>query len=756
MGETKPEIKVIKRDKSVVDFDEKRIDYAVVKAFNAVNHDSADKEKINQILEKIKKSIYDLGKKEISVEEIQDIVEKSLMDKDPMVAKAYILYRNKHSQIRLFKASIGIEDDRLKIPINSLIVLSARYLLKDENGNIKETPEQLFTRVAKAISEVEKKYNKSDEEVDKFRKDFYNEMTSFNFMPNSPTLFNAGTPLGQLSACFVLPVPDSIEGIFESIKDAALIHKSGGGTGFSFSRIRPENDFVKSTGGVASGPISFMKVFDAATQEIKQGGKRRGANMGILRIDHPDILNFIVAKENEGVLRNFNISVAATDKFMNALKTNSDYELINPRTGKVSGKLNSRAVWNLIVTMAWKTGDPGLVFLDRVNASYANPVPSYGPIESTNPCGEQPLYPYDSCNLGSINLANMVKGEDGKKEVDWDKLRFTVQTGTRFLDNVIDANIYPLPEIDKVSKAIRRIGLGVMGWADMLIELGIKYDSNEALVLAENVMGFITDTARKQSELLAKEKGEFPEFKNSIWYKLGYPPLRNSTVTTIAPTGTISIISGGVSQGIEPIFSVVYLRNVHSSLGSDLIEVNNEFEKYSIKNGFYSDELMKKIAGKSSIQKIEEIPENIRKIFVTAYDIDPEWHVKMQAAFQKHTDNAVSKTINFPSYSTPQDIERAYKLAYEVGCKGITVYRDKSKSVQVLGLANEQQLSLADSKMRHEQAGAKELSMDEVKNVAISYDLSGSKPVPCPECGSPMIAAEGCYTCPSCGYSKCE
>ncbi len=761
MTENKISTKVVKRNGNVVEFDENHIFDAILKAFKSVYPDksaSYTKEHTEEITKSVVESISGMKKAKIKVEEIQDIVESKLMQSEPKVAKAYILYRHKHAQVRLFKASLGIEEDDLKMPLNSLIVLAARYLLKNEDGSLKETPKQLFTRVAKAIASVENNYGKSDEEVAKIEREFYEEMTHFNFMPNSPTLFNAGTPLGQLSACFVLPVEDSIVGIFDSLKNTALIHQSGGGTGFSFSRIRPENDFVKSTGGVASGPISFMKIFDAATQEIKQGGKRRGANMGILRIDHPDILNFIVAKENEGVLRNFNISVAITDDFMRALQSGSDYKLINPRTGKATGKLNSNAVWNLIVTMAWKTGDPGLVFIDRMNSTYSNPVPKYGPIESTNPCGEQPLYSYDSCNLGSINLANMVRREDGKREIDWAKLKHTVELGTRFLDDVIDANKYPIPEIDRVSRAIRRIGLGVMGWADMLIELGIRYDSNEALMLAENVMGFITDTARKASEELAKEKGEFPEFKNSIWYKLGYPPLRNSTVTTIAPTGTISIISGGVSQGIEPIFSVVYMRNVHESLGSDLIEVNNEFENYSIEEGFYSDELMKKIAGKNSIQEVEEIPENIRKIFVTAYDVAPEWHVKMQAAFQKHTDNAVSKTINFPSYATPQDIEKAYLLAYKLGCKGITVYRDKSKSVQVLELINQssKQASLAESRAKHLEAASHEVSLDDIKRSAINYQLSGDKEVLCPECGTPMIASEGCYTCPNCGYSKCE
>jgi ribonucleoside-diphosphate reductase alpha chain len=406
---------------------------------------------------------------------------------------------------------------------------------------------------------------------------------------------NAGTRLGQLSACFVLPVGDSIAEIFDAVKWAALVHQSGGGTGFSFSRLRPSGDIVRSTGGVASGPISFMKVFDAATEQIKQGGKRRGANMGVLRVDHPDILNFIVAKEKEGVLENFNISVAVTDAFMDALQRGEEYSLINPRNNKEVGKLSARVVWNLMTTMAWRTGDPGVIFIDRMNSTYSNPVPKYGPIESTNPCGEQPLYPFDSCNLGSINLSRMLKEKNGKYEIDWDKLRYTTRLAIRFLDDVIDANNYPLPQIEQVTKAIRRVGLGVMGWADMLIKLGIPYDSNEALYLAEKVMKFIRDEAREESAELAKVRGPFPEWENSIWYKFGYKPLRNSTVTTIAPTGTISIIAGGASSSIEPLFSVVYKRNVSSSIGTDLIEVNSVFEEFALKYGFYSDALMKNL-----------------------------------------------------------------------------------------------------------------------------------------------------------------
>ncbi|MGC8669972.1 MAG: adenosylcobalamin-dependent ribonucleoside-diphosphate reductase [Candidatus Micrarchaeia archaeon] len=751
---------VIKRTGSKVPFDATRIEDAVYRAFANIypgNEDEKNRESAKNILHLVLEELGNVKKEELKVEEIQDIIEMILMKNDPNVAKAYIIYRNKHSQMRAIRASLGIPLDEMKIPINSLIVLAARYLLKNDAGAIIETPKQLFERVVNAVSSAERNYGKSDEEVRRIANEFYDAISHFYFMPNSPTLMNAGTNKGQLSACFVLPVGDSISEIFDAIKYAALIHQSGGGTGFAFSRIRPANDIVRSTHGVASGPISFMKVFDAATEEIKQGGKRRGANMGVLRVDHPNILDFIVAKENEGVLRNFNISVAITDNFMRALKSGSDYPLINPRNGEIAARLNAKAVWNLIVTMAWKTGDPGVIFLDRMNSSYSNPVPSLGPIESTNPCGEQPLYPYDSCNLGSINLAKMLKKKNSHYEVDWDLLKKTTRTAIRFMDDIIDVNSFPLPQIEKVTKAIRRLGLGVMGWADMLIRLGIRYDSNEALLLAEQVMSFITENARKMSMELAEERGPFPEFSNSIWARLGYKPLRNATVTTIAPTGTISIISGGASQGIEPIFSVVYMRNVQESLGTNLIEIDNEFEEYALEYNFYSDELFHKLAGKTSIQDVTEIPEEVRRLFVTAHDIAPEWHVKMQAAFQKYVDNAVSKTINLPNWATPQDIERVYTMAYELNCKGITVYRDASKSVQVLqAYTPPGQKNLEALRSKHEKADEPPASIETIKASASTYILSTEQLKKCPECGTPMIASEGCYTCPKCGFSECS
>jgi len=757
--------KIIKRDGRIVDFDQNKITEAIWKAVQSVG--GTDRHLCEQISNQVTAVLEVFFKKETgipTVEQIQDLVEKILIEGGhAKTAKAYILYRQKRAEERAQKELIlgkGKAEKNLNFSMNALKILEKRYLLKDENGNLIETPEDMVKRIANAVAEADKNYNGN---VDKTAEEFFNMIANLEFMPNSPTLMNAGTPLGQLSACFVLPVEDSMEGIFESLKNAALIHKSGGGTGFSFSKLRPANDVVKSTTGISSGPVSFMKVFDAATEVIKQGGKRRGANMGILRIDHPDILDFINSKSDMSSLTNFNISVAVTDKFMEALEKNEEYELINPRSKRIVKTLPAQMVFDIILANAWKNGDPGLIFIDEINRR--SPVKHLGEIEATNPCGEQPLLPYESCNLGSINLNKVVAADE--KDLDWEKLEKLIEKCVHFLDNVIDVNHYPIQQIAEATRRTRKIGLGIMGFADILYRLGIPYNSDEGVRFGEKLMKFIQENAVKYSVELAKTRGVFPAYKGSEHDKKGIR-MRNACVTSIAPTGTIGMLAEA-SGGLEPNFALSYIKNVMD--GTEFVYTNKYFEEAIKKQNLYSQELINEIAHTGSIQHIKWIPKEIKKIFVVAQDITPEWHVKMQAAFQKYVDSSVSKTINFPANASIEDIKNAYWLAYKLKCKGITIYRDQSRESQVLNIGKVNR-----KKETRKPETPKPLTRAKIEEIIPPPIISDNHTITdefntrmhksfskaellkngrCPECDAELQQGEGCVLCLNCGFSAC-
>ncbi len=672
--------KIRKRDGSVVDFHTDKITNAIFKAAQSVG--GSDREESARVAEKVVEYINAKFKEDYvpTVEEVQDLVEKALIETGhATTAKSYILYRHRKNIEREMKKALGVQDD-LKLPLNSIQVLEKRYLLKDENGKIIETPSELFRRVARHLASNEASYGADEAMIKYYESAFYEVMTRFEFLPNSPTLMNAGTEIGQLAACFVLPVRDDIEQIFESVKHQAIIHKTGGGTGFCFSYLRPKGDYVKSTAGVASGPISFMSAFDNATTVIKQGGKRRGANMATMHVWHPDIEEFITMKQTPGVMENFNVSVMADDGFMKAVEANGDYDMVNPRNSGVIRKVNARSLFKLVAYSAWKSAEPGLLFIDEINRH--NPTPEY-PIHATNPCGEVPMPDYESCNLGSINLVKFVDLDwsrvDWRKKVNWARLRYVVRVAFQFLDNVIDMNKYPVPQIREQTMNSRRIGLGVMGFARTLFKMGIRYDSETGYQVGEEIMRFIQEESRKMSHELGRARGSFPAFeKSTLMHE--FDAMRNATCTSIAPTGTISMIADS-SSGIEPVFALSFLKTVRAGQYYYCDEI---FEKVLKVRGLYSQELMQKVMEEGSIQHMDEIPEDVKNVFRVSHDMEPEAHVLMQAAFQKHVDLAVSKTINMPGDSTVEDVESVYMLAWKHGCKGITIYRDGSRSEQVL------------------------------------------------------------------------
>ena len=727
--------RIIKRDGTETAFDEQKIQLAILKALVEAEPELGER-RLKIEAERLTKVVINILLKAVNgdlptVEQVQDIVEQVLMAGGHYeAAKAYILYREKRRTARQARAVIGVKDD-LNLSLNQLKVIENRYLRHDESGKAIETPRQLFDRVAQFVAASELKSKRA-----KWHRAFFEVMTKMEFMPAGCYLRSAGTKKPSLANCFVLQVEDDMAKIFDAVKWLALIQQRGGGTGFNFSKLRPKGDYVKKSGGFATGPVSFMKVFDAATGQVMQGGYRMGANMGILNVDHPDILEFITCKTNQGEITNFNISVGATDEFMNAVKKNRRFELKNPRTGEVIQSLPAKQLFDQIVGLAWRTGDPGMIFLDKIN-KYNPVLKTLGPLMATNPCGEQPLHPFDVCNLGSINLAKFVKlSAKGRHEVDWSRLEQVTKTAVRFLDNGVDVSGYPIPRVGKMAKANRRIGLGVMGWADMLYQLGITYNSSEGVRLAEKVMKAVNAAAVNESTALAREKGIFKNWKGSTYEKKGIRR-RNLAVTTIAPTGTIAMVSG-CSSGIEPEFALSFVKNVVDEAG--LTYVNEHFRR-AVETSKLSDsqkkQVLEEVAKSGSCQPIEYLPDSIKKTFVSAFDITPEWHIKMQAAFQKHTENAVSKTINFPQNATIEDVEKAYLLAWELGCKGITIYRSGSKDAQILSTVPKKTTQTIQSKVR--------ITPLKNKNEKL-----------CPECGSEMEIVEGCSTCKHCGFSKCS
>ena len=742
--------KIQKRDGTIVKFNKKKIAIAIFKAAQSVG--GKDKKGAIKLADKVEKQLSKQKIKNPTVEQVQDAVEKTLIkNKHSKTAKAFILYRQRRAKEREEKKAVIGKLSSKKLNINALTVLKERYLLKDSEGKIIENPNDMFMRVAKNIAHADLNYNK-DADIKTTEKQFYKIMENLDFLPNSPTLMNAGTKIQQLAACFVLPIEDSMEGIFQSLKDAAIIHKSGGGTGFSFSRLRPKNSVVKSTKGVASGPISFLTVYNAATEVIKQGGKRRGANMGILRIDHPDIMDFINCKENNEEITNFNLSVGITEKFMEAVENGEEYDLIDPTSKEIVRKMDAKTVFNLLVSAAWRNGDPGIVFVDRMNKD--NPTPGIAEIESTNPCGEQPLLPYEACNLGSINLGHFVKN----KKIQWDSLGKLISIAIHFLDNVIDMSEYPLQKITDMVNSNRKIGLGVMGWADMLNQMEIPYNSMEGVQLAEKVMGFVKKEADNASCKLARMRGVFKNWEQSIYnrespcFQGEHMEIRNATRTTIAPTGTIGMIAD-CSGGVEPLFALSYVKRVMD--GKELFYVDNYFKKELEKRNMYSEKLMQKIINKGSIHDIEELPSILKETFVVAHDISPEYHLKMQASFQKYTDNAVSKTVNFPNNATIEDVHEVYMQAYKFGCKGVTIYRDGSKEGQVLNLNIDIE---KEKKQQKNKEQTKEEIVKEIEGIIEKKkeQTNEAQQDLCPDCGSKLIFQEGCAKCPLCGFSFCS